>query len=213
VIRVLIVDDRAVERAGLRRLLSVEPDFEVAGEAPDVQAAIFEARASKPDVILLDAKLAEDADGDPMGRLLGEAPETRVIVLSREDDPALVQRAFTAGASGYASKEAADAEVVAAVREVMAGGRYVNQTLGAQLVAAEASEQQRAEQDPLTGREREVLQLLALGYTNKEIAEQLHISVRTVESHRTRVMQKLSFGSRADLVRHALDTGLLTGSE
>jgi two-component system, NarL family, response regulator NreC len=130
-------------------------------------------------------------------------------MLSMQDDPRYVREAFAAGASGYVLKEAADAEVVDAVREVASGGRYVHPTLGAKLAAAEAEERARAEQDPLSDREREVLRLLALGHTNQEIAKMLYLSVRTVETHRAHIMQKLRLSTRAELVRYAIDQGLL----
>jgi two-component system, NarL family, response regulator NreC len=133
-------------------------------------------------------------------------------MLSMHDDPAYVRAAFEAGASGYVLKEAADSDVVAAVRSVAAGERYVHPALGAKLVAAEAEERRRAEADPLSDREREVLRLLALGHTNQEIAEMLYISVRTAETHRAHIMQKLRLSSRAELVRYALDSGLIETS-
>ena len=126
-----------------------------------------------------------------------------------QDDPQYVREAFAAGASGYVLKEAADSEVVHAVREVAGGGRYVHPELGARLVAAESEERKRAEEDPLSERESEVLRLLALGHTNQEIAKQLFISVRTAETHRAHIMQKLRLSSRAELVRYALERGLL----
>jgi two-component system response regulator NreC len=132
-----------------------------------------------------------------------------VLVLSMQDDPQYVRQAFAAGASGYVLKEAADVEVVAAIREVARGGRYVHPELGARLVSAETEERRRADEDPLSDREREVLRLLALGHTNQEIAELLVISVRTAETHRAHIMQKLRLTSRADLVRYALANGLL----
>jgi DNA-binding NarL/FixJ family response regulator len=128
-----------------------------------------------------------------------------------QDDPRYVHEAFAAGASGYVLKEAVDAEVVGAVREVAGGGRYVHPALGARLVAAEAEERKRAEADPLSEREREVLRLLALGHTNQEIAKMLYISVRTAETHRAHIMQKLRLTSRAELVRYALENGLIEG--
>ena len=143
-------------------------------------------------------------------KLLHESPETKVLVLSMQDDPTYVREAFAAGAKGYVLKEAADEEVVSAVREVAGGGSYVHPSLGARLVAAEAAERAAAAADPLSEREREVLRLLALGHTNQEIAEQLYISVRTAESHRAHIMQKLRLATRAELVRYALATGLLT---
>jgi two-component system, NarL family, response regulator NreC len=145
-------------------------------------------------------------------QLLHELPEAKVLVLSMQDDPRYVREAFEAGASGYVLKEAADTELVAAIREVAGGGRYVNPELGARLVAAETDERRRAEEDPLSDREREVLRLLALGHTNQEIAKELYISVRTAETHRAHIMQKLRLSSRAELVRYALDEGLLEAS-
>jgi two-component system response regulator NreC len=144
-----------------------------------------------------------------MPAVLQAVPEAKVLVLSMQDDPRYVRAAFEAGASGYVLKEAADNEVVAAVREVANGGRYVHPELGARLVAAESEERKRAEEDPLSERESEVLRLLALGHTNQEIAKQLFISVRTAETHRAHIMQKLRLSSRAELVRYALDRGLL----
>ena len=130
-------------------------------------------------------------------------------MLSMQDDPSYVREAFAAGASGYVLKEAADTEVVAAVREVAGGGHYVNPALGARLVAADAEAREAAEEDPLSDREREVLRLLALGHTNQEIAKQLYISVRTAETHRAHIMQKLRLSTRAELVRYAIEHGLL----
>jgi two-component system, NarL family, response regulator NreC len=124
-----------------------------------------------------------------------------------------VREAFAAGASGYVLKEAADAELVAAVRKVAAGQRYVHPTLGARLVAAEADERARLEEDPLSEREHEILRLLALGHTNQEIASQLYLSVRTVETHRAHIMQKLRISTRAELVRYALERGVLDQPE
>jgi two-component system, NarL family, response regulator NreC len=126
-----------------------------------------------------------------------------------QDDPRYVREAFAVGASGYVLKEAADTEVVGAVRAVASGERYVHPALGARLIAAEAEERRRAEDDPLSEREREVLRLLALGHTNQEIAKLLYISVRTAETHRAHIMQKLRLTSRAELVRYALENGLI----
>ncbi len=141
--------------------------------------------------------------------VLQEAPEAKVLVLSMQDDPRYVTEAFDAGASGYVLKEAADTELVQAIREVAAGGRYVHPALGAKMITAAAEERRRAEDDPLSDREREVLRLLALGHTNQEIAKMLYISVRTAETHRAHIMQKLRLTTRAELVRYALDQGLL----
>jgi len=207
---VVVVDDHAVVRSGLRLLLENQDDIEVVGEAGNAKDAIFRARALKPDVILLDVVMPGESGIDVLPQLKKESPETKVLVLSMQDDPSYVREAFAAGASGYVLKEAADEEVVAAVREVAGGGSYVHPALGARLVAAEAAERAAAEADPLSEREREVLRLLALGHTNQEIAERLYISVRTAESHRAHIMQKLRLTTRAELVRYALTHGLLT---
>jgi len=211
-VRVLIVDDHAVVRAGLALLLQAEEDLEPVGEAGTAKDAIFEARSVKPDVILMDIVMPDQSGLEVVPQLLEEHPETKVLVLSMQDDPSYVREAFEAGASGYVLKEAADAEVVAAIREVAAGGRYVHPELGARLVAADTAERRRMDEDPLSEREREVLHLLALGHTNQEIAEQLYISVRTAETHRAHIMQKLRLESRAELVRYALAHGLLEES-
>ncbi len=208
-IRILIVDDHAVVRSGLALLLAAHDDLEPVGEAGSARDAVFKARELKPDVILLDVVMPDGSGLDVVETLLHERPETKVLMLSMQDDPQYVRKAFAVGASGYVLKEAADTELVAAVRDVAGGGRYVHPELGARLVAADTEERRRAEEDPLSDREREVLRLLALGHTNQEIAKQLYISVRTAETHRAHIMQKLRLGSRAELVRHALAHGLL----
>jgi two-component system response regulator NreC len=208
-VRVLIVDDHAVVRAGLRLLLDAEDDLEAVGEAGSARDAIFQARSTQPDVVLLDVVMPDQSGLDVVPQLVHEHPETKILVLSMQDDPQYVRQAFAAGASGYVLKEAADTDVVAAIREVASGGHYVQPELGARLVAAEAAAVRRAEEDPLSDREREVLRLLALGHTNQEISKQLYISVRTAETHRAHIMQKLRLSSRAELVRYALDQGLL----
>jgi two-component system, NarL family, response regulator NreC len=207
-IRIVIVDDHAVVRSGLKLLLEGQEDLEVVGEAGDARTAVFEVRAQKPDVILMDVVMPTGSGIEATPAVLKEAPGAKVLILSMQDDPAYVREAFAAGASGYVLKEAADAELVAAVREVAAGQRYVHPTLGARLVAAEADERARAEEDPLSEREHEILRLLALGHTNQEIASQLYLSVRTVETHRAHIMQKLRISTRAELVRYAPKCGV-----
>jgi two-component system, NarL family, response regulator NreC len=209
VIEVVLVDDHAVVRSGLRLLLDAQDDMEVVGEAGNAKDAVFRARALKPNVILLDVVMPGESGIEVLPKLLKESPESNVLVLSMQDDPSYVREAFAAGASGYVLKEAVDEEVVSAVREIASGGRYVHPTLGARMIAAEAEERAAAEADPLSDREREILRLLALGHTNQEIAGQLYISVRTAESHRAHIMQKLRLSTRAELVRYALAHGLL----
>jgi two-component system, NarL family, response regulator NreC len=208
-IHVLVVDDHTLVRSGLRLLLEAEADVVVDDEAGDAEQAVRLARLHKPDVILLDVVMPGRSGLDAAPDMLAAAPKAKILVLSMQDDPSYVRQAFSAGATGYLLKEAADDELVQAVREVAAGGRYVHPALGARLAAAEAEERARVEADPLSDREREVLRLLALGHTNQEIAKLLFISVRTAETHRAHVMQKLRLSTRAELVRHALQQGLL----
>jgi two-component system response regulator NreC len=211
-IRVLIVDDHAVVRAGLRLLLDREKDMEVVAEAGTADEGVRAARLEKPDVVLLDVVMPEGSGLEVTGEIIKASKGARVLVLSMQDDPHYVREAFAGGASGYMLKEAADADLVHAVREVATGGRYVHPTLGARLAQAEVEEARRAASDPLSDREREVLRLLALGHTNQEIAKQLYISVRTAETHRAHIMQKLGLGTRAELVRYALANGMLDES-
>ena len=210
-VRVLIVDDHAVVRAGLRLLIDAEEDLETVAEAGSVREAVFEARAHEPDLILMDVVMPGKSGIEGMPAVLQASSDVKVLVLSMQDDPRYVREAFEVGAAGYVLKEAADTEVVGAIRAVAAGERYVHPALGARLVAAEAEERKRAAADPLSEREREVLRLLALGHTNQEIAKMLYISVRTAETHRAHIMQKLRLSSRAELVRYALENGLIEG--
>ena len=208
-IRVILVDDHAVVRSGLRRVLEAGSDIEVVGEASNVRDAVFEVRAQKPDVIVMDVVMpgTSGIEGTPL--VLHEAPDAKVLVLSMQDDPRYVREAFAQGASGYVLKEAADTEVVEAVRQVAGGQQYLHPALGARLLESEERQRDEEASDPLSEREREVLRLLALGHTNQEIAKLLYISVRTAESHRAHIMQKLRLGTRAELVRYALAHGLL----
>ncbi len=205
-IRILVVDDHAVVRSGLKLLLGREDDMEPVGEAGDAREAILATRHHKPDVILLDVTMPGRSGVDVLEDLLKEAPGARVLMLSMQDDPSYVRQAFAAGASGYVLKEAADAELVQAIRRVNEGEQYVHPSLGARLVSPSSVGDG---QEPLSDREREVLSLLALGHTNHEIAQKLVVSVRTVESHRAHILTKLRLSSRAELVQFAIDNGLL----
>jgi len=189
------VDDHAVVRSGLKLVLDADDGIEPVGEAGTARDAIFEARSLKPDVILLDVVMPDLSGLEIIPTLLHENPDTKILMLSMQDDPRYVREAFDAGHLAHG------------------GGRYVDPELGARLVAAESAERKRAEEDPLSDREGEVLRLLALGHTNQEIAKQLYISVRTAETHRAHIMQKLRLSSRAELVRYALDRGLLEEHE
>jgi DNA-binding NarL/FixJ family response regulator len=206
-IRVLIVDDHAVVREGLRLVLEKHTDLEAVGEAGTVDEAVEQAERLRPDLVLLDLAMPGKPGLQALPGLLKADPNVKVLILSMEDDPRYVREAFAAGARGYLLKEAVANEVVGAIREVAAGGRYVHPELGARLVENDPPRDQRSS-DPLSDREREVLTLLALGHTNHEIAKQLFISVRTAEAHRAHILKKLGLGSRAELVRYAIANGL-----
>ena len=205
-VRILLVDDHAVLRSGLRLLLEREEGLEPVGEAETAEDAVRSLPRLQPDVVVIDIEMPGIGGIEGTERIKERAPEARVLVLSMHDRPQDVRRAFDAGADGYLPKAAADEDLVRAIRAVASGERYVHPSLGAALAAPAAS---AGPIDELTEREREVLRLLALGHTNQEIAEQLIVSVRTVESHRAHVMAKLRVTTRAGLVRAALDAGLL----
>jgi two-component system, NarL family, response regulator NreC len=208
-VRVLICDDHALVRAGIAKLLEAEEGISVIGEAADGDEAVDLTLELEPDVVLLDVVMPGRSGIEVLPDLLAAGAATRVLVLSMQDDPAYVREAFAAGANGYLLKEAADSELVQAIHEVAAGRRYVHPLLGARLAAAESAAASKAQADPLSEREHEVLRLLALGHTNQEIAKLLFISIRTAETHRARIMQKLGLKSRAEIVRYALESGAL----
>lgn len=209
-VRVALCDDHGLVRSGLRRILDAEDDLEVVGEAGGVREAVLLARAERPDVFVMDLGLPDGSGIDATAEVRQASPGTRVLVLTVHDDIAYLRRAFDAGADGYMVKDAADVELVRAIRQVASGNQYVHPTLGAALLAPGA--EPRSLGGPggeLSDREVEVLRCIALGLTNAEIAEQLFVSVRTVETHRAHVQQKLDIRSRAELVRFARETGLL----
>jgi two-component system response regulator NreC len=204
---VVIADDHAVVRSGLRSLLDSQPGFEVIGEARDVRTAMTLVRAQRPSVLVLDLNMPGDPSLPAIPELREASPDTAIVVLTMQNEPAFAREALRAGALGYVLKESANAELVEAVRAAVDGRTYLQAQLGARLAAEPAKPEPGA--DDLSERETEVLQLIALGHTNMEIAEQLYLSVRTVESHRAHIQQKLRLSTRAELVRHALDQGLL----
>jgi two-component system response regulator NreC len=208
-LRIVICDDHALVRSGLRRLLEAEPGLEVVGEAANTEEAIERVGSARPDLLLLDVGMPGRSGIEALPDLVAAAgPATRVLVLSMEDDPSYVRQAFAAGANGYLLKEAAGAELVQAIHEVAEGRPYVHPLLGARLASAqEPAAEKRA--DPLTEREHDVLRLLARGHTNEEIAKLLFISIRTAETDRARIMQKLGLSTRAEIVRYALASGEL----
>jgi two-component system, NarL family, response regulator NreC len=205
-VRIVLADDHAVVRAGLRLLLDSEPGFEVVAEAGDVDAARRYVRGHHPAVLVLDLNMPGGSSLEAIPTIREESPNTQIVVLTMQEEPAFARHALGAGALGYVLKEAADDELVQAVRCAAAGEQYMNPRLGARL----ASEPPPGPPDDLSEREVDVLRLIALGHTNAEIAEQLFLSVRTVETHRAHIQQKLRLSSRAELVRYALDRGLMT---
>lgn len=205
-ISIMIVDDHAVLRSGLRLMIEQEEGLEVVGEAPTAEDAVRSVERLKPQLILMDIEMPGMGGLAGVERLQEIHPEIPVLVLSMHGEADDVRRAFEAGASGYVLKTAADEELIRAIRAVAAGERYLHPSLGAALARPPQS---RGAIDDLSPREREVLRLLALGHTNQEIAHELYVSVRTVESHRAHIMTKLRANSRAEMVQHALAGGLL----
>jgi DNA-binding NarL/FixJ family response regulator len=205
VIGLVICDDHALLRAGLRSRLEREPDIRVLGEAATAEQALAKTRALHPDVVLLDLLMPRRSGYEVIPDLVLRVPSARVLVLSAQATPSWVRRALSAGAAGYLPKRASDRELVAAIRQVAGGDGYVDPDLGAKLVIDAALPALA----PLSDRERDVLHLLALGYTNQEIAGRLFISVRTVDTHRAHIMLKLNLDTRAELVMFALANGLI----
>jgi two-component system response regulator NreC len=206
-IKLVIADDHAVVRSGLRMLLDAEPEMEVVAEAGDVPSALRYVRAHRPRVLVLDLNMPGEPSLPAIGSFIEASPETRIVVLTMQNDPAFAREALRGGALGYVLKEAADAELVEAVRLAAQDRTYLNPELGAKLAAAPPEPQ--GPPDDLTEREVEVLRMIALGHTNNEIGKQLFLSVRTIESHRAHIQQKLRLSTRAELVRYALDKQLV----
>jgi two-component system response regulator NreC len=204
-IRIVLADDHAVVRTGLRLLLDSEEGFEVVAEASDVDAARRYVLGHHPSVLVLDLNMPGGSSLEAIPTLREEFPDTQIVVLTMQQEPAFAREALGAGALGYVLKEAADEELVEAVRNAAAGERYLNPRLGARI----ASEPPPGPPDDLSQREVEVLRLIALGHTNAEVAEQLYLSVRTVETHRSHIQQKLRLSTRAELVGYALQRGLM----
>ncbi len=212
-IHVLIVDDHTILRAGLRMLLNAHPDIEVVGEASDGNQAIMSAQRLQPDVILMDIAMPECNGIEATRQIKRLIPETRVLVLTMHENEEYLFQVLRAGASGYILKEAADTELVTAIRVVYSGRFYLSPSaqsimVGDYLQRVRTGEE-RDSYGALTEREREILKLVAEGYTNNQIAERLTISPKTVDTHRTHIMDKLNLHSRAELVKYAIRRGLL----
>jgi two-component system response regulator NreC len=204
-ISIVLADDHTVVRRALRLLLEEEPGFEVVAEAEDADGAVRYLRGHKPDVLILDLNMPGRPSLEAIGDMQEASPKTRIVVLTMQQEPAFARRALQQGVLGYVLKEAADDELVQAVRSAAAGETYLQPALGAKL----AAEPEKSAASDLSERETDVLRLIALGHTNAEIAEKLFISVRTVETHRAHIQQKLGVSSRAELVQSALSRGLV----
>jgi two-component system, NarL family, response regulator NreC len=203
-ISIVLADDHTIVRRALRVLLEEEAGFEVVAEAEDAEGTIRYLRGHKPDVLILDLNMPGRPSLEAIPEMREASPETKIVVLTMQKEPAFARQALQLGVLGYVLKEAADDELVQAVRSAAAGNTYLQPALGARL----AAEPEAAATD-LSERETDVLRLIALGHTNAEIAEKLYISVRTVETHRAHIQQKLGVSTRAELVRSALSRGLV----
>lgn len=211
-IRVLVADDHAVLRAGLRLLINTQPDMEVVGEAGDHRQALEMARKLQPNVLTLDMSMPAGNGIQVIQSLARELPNIRVLVLTMHDDPAYFRMALASGAVGYVCKKAADSELLTAIRSVAQGKVYTQLELSADnsvpFVSVPAGSA-RSPLEQLSDREQEVLLFLAQGFTNQAIADRLHLSVKTVESYRARLLTKLRMKSRAELTQFAIESGLL----
>lgn len=206
-INIVLADDHAVVRSGLRMVLDAQDDMAVVAEAGDVDDAVRYVRGHRPQVLVLDLNMPGSSSLEAIPRLREEAPETSVVVLTMQNDPAFAREAMRAGALGYVLKNSAGTELVEAVRLAAEGETYLNPRLGARVAAEPPAA--AGPPDDLSEREIEILKLIALGHTNSEIAGQLYLSVRTVESHRSHIQQKIGRSTRAELVRYALDHDLV----
>jgi two-component system response regulator NreC len=204
---VVIADDHAVVRKGLRLLIDAEPGLRVVAEAGTAHDALRMARAHRAGVLILDLNMPGGSSLEAIPEIRQEAPMTAIVVLTMQNDPAFARQALQSGAAGFVLKEAADDELLEAIRLAASGGTYLNPSLGARLAAQPP--EPAGPPDDLSERELSVLRLIALGHTNSEIAGELHLSVRTVESHRAHIQQKTRRSSRAELVRYALEHGLV----
>ena len=209
-VRILIADDHGLVRAGLRALLNDEADLEVVGEAADGEEALQRASQLKPDLVLMDISMPGTGGIEAARRIRSEAPAARILMMTVHEDEGLLQESIRAGASGYIVKRALESELIDAIRAVCQGHLYVHPTMTRALLRSTAAAPREEEPtEPLTPREREVLAFVARGYTNRQIADQLTLSVRTVESHRANLMSKLGLRTRADVVRYAREHGFL----
>lgn len=216
-IRVLLADDHAVLRAGLRLLLGAQTDMEVVGEASTGDQAVAQAKKLSPDVVLLDITMSGPDGLDAVRQIKENSPEVKVLALTMHDDESYLRQVLEGGGSGYVLKRSADTELLSAIRAVHRGGTYLHPSHAKILLegAVEAQEEgtEQSSYDILSDREKQVLKLVALGYTNKQISNKLFLSVKTVEAYRARMQEKLGIKGRAALVRYALSKGVLVEEE
>lgn len=209
-IRILIADDHGVLRAGLRALLNAEPDLEVVGEAGTGEEALVLAGLLKPGVVLMDISLPGLGGLEATRRILEDLPESRVLILTVHEDNGLLREAIRSGAAGYILKRAVETELITAIQAVARGEVYIHPAMTRALFDDKDKKSVGApDPEALTPREADVLRLVAQGYTNRQVAEELNISVRTVETHRSNLMAKLNLESRVDLVRYAIEHGIV----
>jgi two-component system, NarL family, response regulator NreC len=212
-VRVLLADDHTILRAGLKMMLNAQPDIEVVGEASDGRQALEEAVRLQPDVILMDITMPELNGIEATRQIKKLLPDTRILVLTMHENEGYLFQMLRAGASGYMLKEAADTDLISAIRVVSSGRFYLSATAQSMMVSDYLQRvntgEERDSYSALTEREREILKLVAEGYTNNQIAERLFISPKTVDTHRTHIMDKLNLHSRAELVKYAMRRGLL----
>ncbi|MEA2176358.1 MAG: hypothetical protein QOD00_3950 [Blastocatellia bacterium] len=214
-LRVFLADDHAVVREGLKSLVNAQPDMHVIGEAENGRAALSEASELLPDVVVMDVSMPELNGIDATGRLKQQCPQVKVLVLTMHEDKGYLRQLLKAGACGYVLKRAVAAELIHAIRTVAAGGVYLDPALTGKVIGSyirRRSVEDELRKTDLSERETEVLQLVAWGYSNKEMAHKLDISMRTVETYKARLMEKLEFHSRTDIVRYALHQGWLQTS-
>lgn len=210
--RILLVDDHEVLRSGLRLLINSHADAEVVGEASDTREGMQKVRELEPDVAVVDLTIPGAGGMKLIEQIRHEAPRTRIVVLTMHDDPAYVRAALAAGANAYVAKTAADAELLTAIRAAFRGRSYVNVALkdaSPGSLLTHPTDKATTPGDSLSPREREVLKLLALGHTNQEIADKLILSVKTIETYRARLGDKLGIKTRAEMVRYALELGII----
>jgi two-component system, NarL family, response regulator NreC len=215
-IRVLIADDHAILRSGLRMLIGSQPDMTVVGEAQNGDEAIQGAKKHTPDIVILDVTMPERGGLHAIREILDQSPNTRVLLLTMHEELAYLRTALAAGATGYVLKKSVDADLLSAIRSVRKGRTYVDAELASELIQHAVPESSRSKAkltEVLSERELQVLKLVAEGFSSREIADQIFVSVKTVETYRGRFAEKLGLTSRADVVRYALETGLLTSEK